>query len=135
MTTQQYGLKHFRYRLDQRRKEREKCIEEINNLSSISIIQNIETDFEKAYYLLPVETELESNLRQNFDYTNPNLTNFILKVENFVINYLNDPLIDLPMQSDDLLFQINNKFPDANVRNLFLKKILHKFAFTYKLIQ
>lgn len=105
MRSKKMDLSHFKYKLEQRRVEREK-IDEKNN---------------------------DSN------NTNQKLTslsfNQELKIEAYLVSYLKNPLIDLPLSSEDILFELGMKFKDMIITDEFLQKLLIKFALNYKLIK
>jgi hypothetical protein len=50
-----------------------------------------------------------------------------------LINYLNDPLVDLPITTDDIKFKLDYQF-QTEINNEFINKLLFKFSNTYKLI-
>jgi len=50
-----------------------------------------------------------------------------------LINYLNDPLVDLPITTEDIKFKLDYQF-QTEINNEFINKLLFKFSNTYKLI-
>lgn len=93
----------FRYKLEQRRIEREKFSEE-----------SIKKDSKKIQTLSSDEKIL---------------------IEKNLISYLNDPLIDLPINSEDLLYKLSLSFENCIINRDFFNKLLIKLSLTYKLIK
>ncbi len=56
-------------------------------------------------------------------------------VENYLIDYMNDPLIDLPINSNELLMKIIDDYDIEIFSEEIVNQILLKLSYDYKIIK
>ena len=79
----------------------------------------------------------QSNLRQSifiFIFQKGYSFCFFLKVESFLVDYLSDPLIDLPVYASDLLTRLAEQC-SQKITEQDLHTILYRFCADFKLIK
>lgn len=103
------NLKSYRRKLDQRKCERLKLEQELDDPDQKQL-----SDASNQANNLPSELELECEI--------------------FLINYLNDPLVDLPVVSDEIMFKLNLHF-QIDLDHEFLNKLLFKLSNAFKLVE
>ena len=119
------SLKSFRLKFEQRKQQLESILSEENKGQSLSNLKKI-----------PLNESRPFNFK--FIYISVNTCcKLILKiiVENFVIDYLLNPRIDLPIYSNDLLNNMQTHFETLDVSNETLVQLLYKLKSNFNLIE
>lgn len=61
--------------------------------------------------------------------------NVRLEIEKAMLRHLNDPLMDLPISSDDILFKLKLNFKEYEINYELINKYLFKYSTTYQFIK
>lgn len=78
---------------------------------------------------------LNSNLTSRPKKENLTSDNVKSEIEKSLLKHLNDPLVDLPISSEDILFKLNLNFREHDINKESVNKYLFKFSTTYKFIK
>ncbi len=112
LSSNEYGTTHFRQKLEKRQAEREKFQKKPNEY----IVDN------------HVKMQDSNNLMSRVQKYN---------IEKYLVEVLSDPLVDLPINSNEILIKARKYFikRSLNISEEFFNKLLVKFSTTYKLIK
>ncbi len=99
------GITHYRHKLEQRRIQREHAL--VNKLEG------------------PMNNDAQRTMSTEEEYD----------IEKHLVEILSDPLVDLPLNSQDVLSKVRKHFKNTHISEDFLNSLLAKFSATFKLIK
>jgi hypothetical protein len=105
------GITHYRHRIEQRRIQREHAL--LNKLEG-----PIDSDVQRT-------TSVQGSMSTEEEYD----------IEKYLVEILSDPLVDLPLNSQDVLSKVRKHFKNTHISEDFLNILLAKFSATFKLIK